>query len=41
MREGAETIHSVRQGPLAPMKLMFPPYTAAVRRLVKLALRWL
>lgn len=31
----------LRQGPLAPMKLLFPPYTAAVRRLVKLALRWL
>ena len=31
----------LRQGPFAPMKLLFPPYTAAVRRLVNLALRWL
>ncbi len=31
----------LRQGPLAPMNLLFTPYTAAVRRLVKLALRWL
>ena len=31
----------LRQGPFAPMKLLFPPYTAAVRRLINLALRWL
>jgi len=31
----------LRQGPFAPMKMLFPPYTVAVRRLVNLALRWL
>ena len=31
----------LHQGPFAPMKLLFPPYTAVVRRLVNLALRWL